>query len=253
MYLSARGLRPDAHGQAHPRPQPLCSVMKPGLRAEPPFLSARTIGEVVEHDLRPGARLRNGSWSSSGAASTRRRRHHAWDSRSVRNLLCFDSGRLHSQVGPQTASGQVHPAPGSDPPPPPVRCEARKLNSIDASGWQPRRPPRRRRDRDQYWWRPQRDLNPRNELEGLASWATRRWGQVERLVGRAGIEPATVGLKARCSTTELTARRWPRTLGGVAIPPCCVKVRPVPGGIRVRRGRCGGSGGTRPGVGGGGR
>jgi hypothetical protein len=51
--------------------------------------------------------------------------------------------------------------------------------------------------------RPRRDSNPCCCLERAVSWASRRQGREN--MSRAGIEPATPGLKGRCSTTELTA------------------------------------------------
>ena len=48
--------------------------------------------------------------------------------------------------------------------------------------------------------RPQRDSNPRRRRERAMSWASRRWGLSPYEVGRTGIEPVTVWLKASCST-----------------------------------------------------
>jgi hypothetical protein len=62
--------------------------------------------------------------------------------------------------------------------------------------------------------RPRRDSNPCCCLERAVSWASRRQGR--KNVSRAGLEPATPGLKGRCSPSELTARKKPSYYSGRA-------------------------------------
>jgi hypothetical protein len=48
---------------------------------------------------------------------------------------------------------------------------------------------------------PRRDSNPCYRLERPASWASRRRGPTSPTMSRGGIEPPTLGLKGRCSTS----------------------------------------------------